>query len=365
MTATLERPPAALERHAAGCTSKDSSGRCEVCGLVPEVRGVRRVTPVVAESPEMQALLVRAARFALTEAPVVVLGESGTGKEVVARVLHDNSRRRDAPFIAVNVAALPAELLESELFGHAQGAFTGASKAKEGLFQAASGGTLFLDEIAEMPLALQAKMLRALQDGEVRRVGDTRSTSIDVRVVCATHRDLDGEVRDGRFRSDLYFRLKVLTLKVPPLRERRADVMALARHFLAENNAAGARFSKAARQLLEGYAWPGNVRELASAVVHGLALSDDDVIDVEHLPDELSAAPLEVRARRTSETKAEPRSNGECTSGKSSLRSLAEVEREHVLFVLEACGGNQAEAARVLQIGRNTLWRKLRRFDDS
>ena len=181
----------------------------------------------------MRELFQRAARFAQNDAPVVILGESGTGKEVVARTLHANSPRAEKPFVAVNVAALPDELLESELFGHARGAFTGAHQAKEGLFEAAEGGTLFLDEIGELPLTLQAKLLRALQEGEVRRVGDTRAKEVDVRVVCATHRALAERVRQGQFREDLYYRLKVLSLRVPPLRDRPEDILPLARAFLA------------------------------------------------------------------------------------------------------------------------------------
>ena len=319
--------------------------RCTVCGLSHLVRSVRRTSQVVAQSPAMQEVLKRAARFAKASASVVVLGESGSGKEVVARALHQSSTRSDKPFVAVNVAALPAELLESELFGHVRGAFTGAATAKQGLFEAADGGTLFLDEIAEMPLALQAKLLRALQDGEVRRVGDTRSFAVDVRVVCATHRDLVARVDAGLFRQDLLYRLKVLTLRVPPLRERREDIVPLAERVLEEEGRSEMRFSRAAIRLLESHAWPGNVRELQNAVKHGLALAEGDVIEAEHLPEELA-------------TKRAP--SGEAAS---SVRPLAEVEREHVLRVLNACGGSHVDAARALGIGRNTLWRKLRSYD--
>ncbi len=190
---------------------------CEVCGLLPHAPNLKRADRVVAHSPRMQQLLKRAARFAPSDAPVVVLGETGTGKEVVARTLHANGPRAKQPFVAVNVAALPAELLESELFGHGKGAFTGAGAARRGLFEEANGGTLFLDEIGELPLPLQSKLLRALQDGEVRRVGENRAFAVDVRVVSATHQELVERVREGQFREDLYFRLKVLTLTVPPL----------------------------------------------------------------------------------------------------------------------------------------------------
>ncbi len=290
----------------------------------------------------MRTVLERAARFAAAEAPVMILGETGSGKEIVARAIHTSSARRGGPFVAVNVAALPPDLLESELFGHARGAFTGAASEKEGLFQAAANGTLLLDEIGEMPLALQAKLLRALQDGEVRRVGETRSSAIDVRIVCATNRDLRACVEAGTFREDLLYRLKVLTLTVPPLRGRREDILPLAQMFLRQERREDLRFSKAAERVLEEHAWPGNVRELENAVRHGIALAEDGVIDVAHLPEELTAGPSSARTSRP--------------------RTLEDVEREHVLRTLEACGGSQIEAARALGIGRNTLWRKLRKY---
>ena len=292
----------------------------------------------------MRTVLKRTAKFARARAPIMILGESGTGKEVVARAIHANSTRSAGPFVAVNVAALPSDLLESELFGHTRGAFTGAAAHKEGLFHAAANGTLFLDEIAEMPVSLQAKLLRALQDGEVRRLGETRSTAIDVRIVCATHRDLNARVADGSFREDLLYRLKVLTLKIPALRERREDILPLARMLLREEGRPDLRFSKAAELLLVAHPWPGNVRELQNAMRHGVALVDGSVLDVEHLPEEMAARP------------AAP------VPPAMTLRTLAEVEREHVKRVLEECGGSQVEAARILGIGRNTLWRKLRSY---
>ncbi|MCC6526862.1 MAG: sigma-54-dependent Fis family transcriptional regulator [Polyangiaceae bacterium] len=319
------------------------SPSCAVCGLVPLAPGRRRGSQIVAESPAMQDVLKRAARFAQADAPVVILGETGAGQEVVARTLHGNSPRRSRRFVAVNVAALPADLLESELFGHAKGAFTGAAAAKAGLFEAASGGTLFLDEVAELPLLLQAKLLRALQDGEIRRVGETRSFTVDVRIVSATHRDLAAAVQAGTFREDLYYRLKVLTLRVPPLRERRKDVLPLACIFLHEEARQLHGFSPGARERLLAYPWPGNVRELHNAVMHGAALARGSELDVDDLPEELAA-------------RADPH------AGTGDVRPLAEVEREHVLRVLDACGGSQTEAARRLGIGRNTLWRKVRSY---
>ena len=287
----------------------------------------------------MQTLLLRAAPIAASDAPVVIGGESGTGKEVLARALHANSPRRNKPFLAVNVAALPDGLLESELFGHLKGAFTGASTTKRGLFEAADGGTLLLDEISEMPLALQAKLLRVLQDGEVRRVGDTRPFSVDVRVLCTTNQDLRACVARLHFREDLYYRLQVFTLLVPPLRERREDILPLARLFLEQEHHPTGRFTASALRTLESYRWPGNVRKLANAVTHGAALSGRDDVDTAHLPEE-------VVSRRPAPKPTK-------------LVTLAEAEREHVLRALEACGGHQTDAARILGISRTTLWRKL------
>ena len=222
-------------------------------------------------------------------------------------------------------------------------AFTGAVTAKQGLFEEAEGGTLLLDAIGDMPMPLQAKMLRALQDGEVRRVGESRAFTVDVRIICATHRDLAERVERGAFRQDLYYRLKVFTLTVPPLRERIADILPLARLFLENHGRADAVVQPAARKALEAHGWPGNVRELANAVEHAVALSQGGDIALQHLPEDVIAP---ARRRGPAPT----------------MRTLAEVEREHVLRVVEACGGRQVEAARVLGIGRNTLWRKLRDY---
>ncbi|ACG72972.1 sigma54 specific transcriptional regulator, Fis family [Anaeromyxobacter sp. K] len=325
------------------------SDACAVCGLGTVVSRVRRTTHVVAESPAMQAVLVRARDFADADAPVVILGESGTGKEVVARALHASGPRGARPFVAVNVAALPADLLESELFGHVKGAFTGATAEKQGLLEAAHGGTLFLDEIGEMPLPLQAKLLRALEDGEVRRVGDTRAFGVDVRFVCATHQDLARLVTEGRFREDLYYRLKVLVLRLPPLRDRPEDVLPLARRFLAEEKRPGPGFSAEAERRLLAYRWPGNVRELGNVVRYAAAVARGAEIRPEHLPEELTAPAAPAGAA--------PRGGAP-----GPVATLAEVERAHVLAVLERCGGSQAEAARALGIGRNTLWRKLKAY---
>ena len=307
--------------------------RCDVCGLETVVASLRNVTQVVAASDAMKAVLLRVRDFADADAPVVVFGESGTGKEIIARALHANGPRAAKPFVAVNVAAVPSELLESELFGHVRGAFTGAATAKEGLLEAATGGTLFLDEIGEMPLPLQAKLLRAVQEGEVRRVGDTRTFGVDVRFVCATHRDLKALIARGRFREDLYYRLKVLSLRVPPLRERRADILPLARALMAAERRPPAGLSPEAEQAFLAYGWPGNVRELGNAVKHGTALARGGLIRADQLPDEVTGA------------------LGAGASADEPLRTLAEVERDHVLRVLErrgrlAAGGGEGPRRR-------------------
>jgi len=322
---------------------------CSTCGLVPIAPRLNGATSIVARSSVMQTLLKRAARFAANSAPVAVLGETGTGKEVVARVLHANSPRAKQPFVAVNVAALPADLLESELFGHGKGAFTGAATTQRGLFEAADKGTLFLDEIGEMPLPLQAKLLRVLQDGELRRVGESQSFAVDVRVVCATHRDLALRVREGTFREDLFYRLKVLTLEVPPLRARLDDILPLACHFLAEEKTQARGFTTAAKERLLGYAWPGNVRELQNAIKHGAALATEADVHNDDLPDELKRSTVQEPTKAV-------------LPAPQILKTLAEIEREHILRVLDACGGSQSEASRILGVARNTLWRKLRAY---
>jgi two-component system response regulator HydG len=293
-------------------------------------------------SPAMAAVLRRASAIARTSAPVILLGETGTGKEVLARNIHAGSGRSAGPFVPVNCGAIPRELLESEFFGYARGAFSGAVGERVGLFEAASGGTLLLDEIADLPLEMQVKLLRVLQDGEVRRVGSNRRLSVDVRVVAATHKNLDVLVREGTFRQDLYYRLKGFMLRLPPLRDRCEDILPLVSHFLALERDPPRRLCAAVESALLAYDWPGNVREMLNAIRHATALAEGDVILLEHLPEEL-LAPRSPRPR-------------------TSLRTLAEVEREHVVAVLRACGGVRSAAARVLGIARNTLARKLREY---
>nr|WP_316415036.1 sigma 54-interacting transcriptional regulator [Mesoterricola silvestris] len=300
---------------------------------------------LVARSPAMVRLLDLALRMAPVESTLLVTGESGTGKERIARLVHGASRRAEGPFIAVNCGAIPETLLESELFGHARGAFSGAVSDRPGLFEAAGGGTILLDEVGEISPAMQVKLLRVLQEREVRRVGENRSRPIDVRVIAATNSDLAAEMRLGRFRKDLYYRLNVVELVVPPLRERREDILPLARSFLAE---ASARLGSPVLTLapsLEGqllrYPWPGNVRELENAMERAAALGDRAVVDV---------LPGDLRPSAASPVVTGP------------ARPLADIEREYILAVLEANGGNQGLTARQLGIGSATLYRKLRLY---
>jgi len=306
-------------------------------------------------------------RVAATSLPVLITGESGTGKEVVARAIHRRSPRAEGSFVAVNCGAVPSELIESEMFGHVRGAFTGAERDRRGLLQEADGGTILLDEITETTPAFQVKLLRALQEGEIRRVGSNHTISVDVRVIAATNRDVEREVREGRFRQDLFYRLNAVTLHLPPLRERREDVMPLARHF-AERAVPGGgpfSFSRDAVRALVSYDWPGNIRELENAVVRAVALCDR-LVRPEDLPERvrnaaaahdaalLQHADVEARAH-DAESAAAPAAEEE------SLVSLSELEGRHIARVLQHTGGNKQAAARLLGIDRTTLQRMIKR----
>lgn len=294
-------------------------------------------------------------RVAQTTLPVLITGESGTGKEVVARAIHRRSQRAAQAFVAVNCGALPSELIESELFGHVRGAFTGAERDRQGLFEEADGGTIFLDEITETTFAFQVKLLRALQEGEIRRVGSSRATHVDVRVIAATTRDPEAEVERGRFRKDLLYRLNAVSLHLPPLRERREDILALAKHFAGRINAApdlDLRFSPQAIQLLENYPWPGNIRELENAVLRASALSDQ-IIQAEALPERVRQG-CEL-SEATSETDSIP------TRHHEEWPPLAEIEGRYVARVLAHTDGNKQAAARLLNIDRKTLQRMILR----
>ena len=325
---------------------RESAPRREQARLVRE-QG-RHLEGIVGSSAPLRALFERIARVALSPAPVLITGESGTGKELVARAVHQASGRRE--MLAVNCGAIPDQLLESELFGHARGSFTGATGDKKGLFHAADGGTLFLDEIGEMPLALQPKLLRVLETGEVRRVGEVQARHVDVRIVAATNRDLAAEVEEGRFREDLYWRLRVLHLEVPPLRERPMDIPLLVEWYLRrarDSRLAGKTVSAAAVSLLADYHWPGNVRQLLNTLESLMVFAPESEIRPEHLPGEI---------RRASGNREVIRSAAERGL------SLAELERDYIFELLRRNGGNKSRTAEVLGIPRRTLYRRLEEY---
>jgi DNA-binding NtrC family response regulator len=308
---------------------------------------------LVAVSARMRAVLGKVERVAPADAPILIQGESGTGKELIARELHELSRRREKPLVVLNCSAIPDALLESELFGHQRGAFTGAHERRPGLMEAADGGTIFLDEIGDMSPAVQAKVLRALESGEVRRVGENRTSHVDVRVVAATNKDLRKEVSTGRFREDLFYRLSAVVLELPPLRERVDDVEPLVRHFTAAFPARDTHvrdFSAEAMAALRSYSWPGNVRELKNCVAAVLILAPGPLV-------ELSDLPASVRGSKPSprQSPTEP----------MPLRRLEDVVSEYVRQALERCGGNKSLASRMLGIDPKTLYKHLRRVMDA
>ena len=309
---------------------------------------------IVGASANIQDVLRMISRLKDTRTPVLVAGESGTGKELVARAIHFRGAMAQTPFVAVDCGSLVPTLMESELFGYEKGAFTGAMKSKAGLFQAANGGTIFLDEIGELPLEMQAKLLRVLQEREVRPVGSNSAINVDVRVIAATNRDLEAAYRAGTFRKDLYFRLNVVTVHLPSLRERRSDIPMLVHHFL-NRYAPGTNLqvTPAAMKSLLQYEWPGNVRELENCVARAITLGDRQVIDVADLPP----------AIRTESSDTVPRSSLDNNS--LSTTALAEMERMTILKVFEQANGDKALAGRMLGISRATLYRKLKRYNIS
>ncbi|MDJ0864900.1 MAG: sigma-54 dependent transcriptional regulator [Myxococcota bacterium] len=304
------------------------------------------LTHIVGTSRPIRELKELVAKVADTDSTVLITGETGTGKELVGRAIYESSRRRSRVFCAINSAAFPETLLESELFGHRRGSFTGAATNKRGLFEGADGGTVFLDEVAEMPLSMQAKLLRFLQTGELRPVGSETSRCVDVRLVTATNKDLEREVEEGRFREDLYYRLAVIPLRVPPLRERTGDIPLLANHFLRRFASATGKHIDAidaeALDWMVRYPWPGNVRQLENAVESGVALCSGSVLRTHDLP-----APLRARSES-------PPPEG--------LQSLEKLERAHILRTLEHVNWNRKRAAEILQISTTTLWRRLKDF---
>jgi two-component system response regulator AtoC len=328
--------------------------RRQVAELNGQLAAIRAPVGIVGRSEVLRQATSLAQKVARHPSTVLITGESGTGKELIARLIHDASPRATGPFVAVNCGAIPEHLLESELFGHTRGAFTGAVEDRPGLFQEAHGGTLLLDEIGELPVALQVKLLRALQEGEVRAVGDNTSRDVDVRVVAATSRDLDEEVRAGRFRADLFYRVNVVRIALPPLRERREDIPDLVRHFLSLYNARLGlklgRFSAAAMRQLMDYHWPGNVRELENVVERAVVLADGNQVEEEQLPPHLRDGDAGTRP----------------TTGNHddlSVKRRTEVlERELIERALKQTGGNRTRAARLLDLSHRALLYKIKEY---
>jgi DNA-binding NtrC family response regulator len=318
------------------------SGRAKPDQLVPAHKGL------IGRSEGMRDVFIAIGKASSSSATVLITGESGTGKELAARAIHYSSVRSSAPFVPVNCGGIPEGLLESELFGHVKGAFTGATESRAGFFHAADGGTIFLDEISDMSLAMQVKLLRVLQDKEVCMVGSNRTRKVDVRILAATNKDLQDLVKKGLFREDLFYRLNVITIVIPPLREREDDILLLAHHFLtqfaAESGKAAPGFSDEALQSLRSYNWPGNVRELENVIQRLVVMTDGDLIEVPDLPSLMRFSAL----RNTGFT-----------------RTLAEVEGEYITNVLASVDGNKTRAAEILGIDRKTLREKLKRAEKS
>ena len=312
---------------------------------------------IVGSSRALTSLLTQINKIAPLRTRVLITGESGTGKDLVARSIHEQSARGSKPFVKVNCAAIPAELVESELFGHVKGAFTGATAARRGLFETAHGGTLFLDEIGELPLAAQAKILRALQNGEISPVGSDRTVEVDVRVIAATNRDLKAEVERGRFREDLYYRVAVVCLEVPPLRDRASDIPTLVRHFAeeisAENGLPMPQFDMHVWDPMQQYGWPGNIRELRN-VVERLVILGDQVVGLDDLPCEILRHACQVALVK------EPENNQPVFSPLPWDEFKKSSERDYLLRVLRHCRGNISEAARVLAVERSTVHKWLK-----
>ena len=315
-----------------------------------KVAASERFGELVGHSPAMQRLFNLIARVAESEATILITGESGTGKELVARALHQRSRRAQGPFVALNCGALPEHLLESELFGHVRGAFTDAKTDRPGVFRQANGGTLFLDEVGELPLSLQPKLLRALQERKVRPVGADAEVAFDARIISATNVDLEDSLKTRRFREDLYYRLNVVRLALPPLRERGTDVLLLARDMLTQLKAVSTHpindIDEDVSRRFMSYHWPGNVRELRNCIEHAMAIASSDSITMADLPDRLSELSNRGSARQMTPSGAE-------------LISLDEVEKRHIRQVLQAVDGNKRKAAQILGVDRTTLYRKL------
>lgn len=324
----------------------------------------RPALELVGESPSMKQVVKMVQKVAPTDKPVLIQGESGTGKEVVARAIQQNSKLADKPFVTINCAALPEQLVESELFGHTKGSFTGATSDKPGLFEIADGGTLFIDEIGELPLSLQPKLLRVLEDGSMRRIGSHKERFVNVRIIAATNRDLAKEVEAGNFREDLYYRINVLSLDLPPLRQREGDVDRLIDHFLP----VPWHVDPPAREALNRYPWPGNVRQLINVIQRATILADGQDVTLDDLPSEIAdgvdhehESPGDAPVSHTSNGSPESRP---AAAVPDSLK-LDDIAKAHVLYVLDKENGNKAKAARVLGIHRRKLYRLLERFESN
>ncbi|MBV8229337.1 MAG: sigma-54-dependent Fis family transcriptional regulator [Planctomycetaceae bacterium] len=309
---------------------------------------------VIGNSPAMHAVVARLRQIAPTSATVLISGESGTGKELVAKALHNNSPRRYKPFVPLNCAALSENILESELFGHVKGAFTGADRERKGWFEHANGGTLFLDEVGDIPLTTQVKLLRALESGEIVRVGTNEPITVNVRLISATNRDLNEAIEKGTFRQDLYHRLKVISVKLPPLRQRREDIPLLIDHFLKDFNASHGKsvtsITPAARKVLMAHSWPGNVRELRNTIESMVVIDADGALDVDDLTEDLQAVA--------------PASSNAGQGGAPSLvgRPLEEIDKFYIAETLKMTNGNREEASKLLGIGERTLYRRIKEY---
>lgn len=325
----------------------------EVRRLQTVIDGEKGIADLVGHSPSMRGLFDIVKRVADSEASVLITGESGTGKELVARAVHQQSNRCNGPFLAINCAAMPANLLETELFGHVRGAFTDAKSSRLGLFVQADGGTLFLDEMGELPLEMQPKLLRALQERTVRPLGGNSETPFNARIVAATNRDLDSEVEAGRFRADLFYRINVVRLELPPLRHRGSDILLLAQMFLQRfserSHKSDMRIALSAAERLLAYHWPGNVRELENCIERAVALARFDELTVEDLPEKIRS----YRADRLIISSEDP----------TSLVTVEELERRYIMQVLSMVGGNKSKAAQILGLDRRTLYRKIQQYE--
>jgi two-component system response regulator AtoC len=336
--------------------------RAAVERLEGELSSIRGGSDIIGHSPAIRSAVDLARKVARHPSTVLVTGESGTGKELIARLIHTSSPRAAESFVAVNCGAIPEALLESELFGHAKGSFTGATGEKVGLFEEAEGGTLFLDEIGELPLSLQVKLLRALQEGEVRRVGANTPRRVDVRVVAATNRDLGADVTNGRFRGDLYYRVNVVSIRLPALRERHEDVAELAQHFLRRHNARlgleVAQIAPAAMRMLVEHSWPGNVRELENVIERALVMASGSTIEPEHLVDFVSASTVTIAPDKG----AAPSPTAPSDDDLSVKRRSLELERTLIRRALERTRGNRTRAAQLLELSHRALLYKIREY---